>query len=47
MNNYVLEELKEMIIEKYGNDERGCYINGFWFSPLDIIKMIDTLDEEY
>lgn len=46
MKNYVLEELKEMIIKKYGSDERGCYINGYWFSPQDIILMINKLDKE-
>lgn len=39
------QELIEKIIKKYGLNNSGCYINNVWFSPCQILKLINELEE--
>lgn len=38
-------ELLERLEEKFGSlsDDRGCYINGEWFSLEAVVSLIETL----
>lgn len=49
VKNEVLECLKEMIEEKYGDltDECGCYVRHEWLSIAEIVKLIDLADSYY
>lgn len=38
--NDVLDDIISEIIERYEDTEEGCYINGQWFSPSDLIALI-------
>lgn len=49
MKNEVLECLKEMLEEKYGDltDECGCYVRHEWLSIAEIVKLIYLADSYY
>lgn len=48
MKNEALERLKELMENKYGelDDDRGCYINGRWFSLAGVLTLMFQADEE-
>lgn len=42
-----IEEIKEILYraydidEEYGEEERGCYVNGKWLSIKDILEILE------
>lgn len=36
-----IEEIKQILINYYGDIERGCYVNGKWLSVEEIIKLLE------
>lgn len=46
MNNEILEQLLELIEQRFGNDNRGCYVQGNWLSPASIAELIKKVDRE-
>lgn len=46
MKNEILEQLKELIEQRFGTDDRGCYCNGNWLSASAIISLIHKVDSE-
>lgn len=43
MNDKTIDKIIEIIKKRYGADDRGCYVNGRWFSPAEIIELLTTI----
>ncbi len=47
MSDKIIDKIIEIIKKRYSADDRGCYINGKWFSPAEIIELLNTIKEEF
>ena len=37
------EELIKAIIDTFNSSDYGCYVGGRWFSPIQVIRLIEEL----
>ena len=40
-------DITNAIVAKYGEGYGGCWIREYWFSPNDIIELIEEVAEEF
>ena len=40
--HYIISAIKE----RYGNNDRGCHVRGNWFSPAEVISLIERVADE-